>query len=96
MSDITLSAELRTGNGSALAGRMRVAGRVPGVVYGQGVETRSISVDHRELRNTFSTSAKRAEEFNLVLDGVTHRVRIQELQRSPLNSQARHVDFLIV
>jgi large subunit ribosomal protein L25 len=96
MPDITLNAELRTERGSAASGRMRLAGRIPGVVYGKGLESISVSVDHRELRNTFSSSAKRAEEFNLVLDGATHRVRIQELQRDPLKSSARHIDFKIV
>ncbi len=96
MPDITLNAELRTESGSAAAGRMRAAGRIPGVVYGKGVAAVSISVDHRELRNAFNTSAKRTEEFNLVLGGTTHRVKIQELQRSPLKSAAVHVDFMVV
>ncbi len=96
MSDITLNAELRTELGSPAAGRMRLAGRIPGVVYGKGVEATPISVDHRELRNAFNTQEKRDQEFNLVLNGATHRVRLQELQRNPVNAMARHIDLFVL
>jgi large subunit ribosomal protein L25 len=96
MSDITLTAELRTELGSPASGRLRLSGRIPGVVYGKSIEATHISVDHRELRNAFNTQDKRDQEFNLVLNGTTHRVRIAELQRNPVNSMARHIDLLVL
>jgi large subunit ribosomal protein L25 len=96
MSDITLTAELRTELGSAAAGRLRAAGRLPAVVYGKGMAPVSITLDHHQVSLAFKTSASRAEEFTIVLDGASHKVRIQELQRDPVRRSARHLDLMVV
>jgi large subunit ribosomal protein L25 len=96
MSDITLTAELRTELGSAAAGRLRVAGRLPAVVYGKGMEPVSITLDHHQVSLAFKTAASRAEEFTIVLNGASHKVRIQELQRDPVRRSARHLDLMVV
>jgi len=96
MSDITLAAELRTATGSGPVGRLRAASRVPGVLYGKGAAPVSVSVDHRELRNTFNDRANREKTFTLVLEGKSHTVKIQDIQRDPVRNTALHVDFLLV
>jgi large subunit ribosomal protein L25 len=97
MAAITFNAELRTSTGSADAGRLRAAGKIPGVLYGKGIaEPISLFVDHRELRNTFNDRAVRALPFTLVLDGVSREVKIQDIQRDPVRGSAAHVDFLVV
>jgi large subunit ribosomal protein L25 len=96
MADITIEAERRTERGSGPAGRLRAAGKLPGVVYGKGFEPVSISVDHRTFRNTFNHVENQAEVISLVVDGVTHKVKIQDIARHPVKGTAAHVDFITV
>jgi large subunit ribosomal protein L25 len=96
MADITLNAELRTELGSPAAGRLRAAGKLPAVIYGKGITPISIVLDHHETSVALNTTAKRAETFTLVLDGTSHTVKIQEIQRDPVRRNARHLDLMIV
>jgi large subunit ribosomal protein L25 len=93
MSQITLQAELRTETGSGAAGRLRAAGRIPGVVYGKG-DPVHVTVDHHELRLAFPTMASRASDVSLVVDGTAHAVKLQEIQRDPVKGVAIHLDFV--
>ncbi len=97
MSEITLVAELRTALGSANAGRLRATGKLPAVVYGKGLDAPlPIAVDHREIRHAFNNRANRELPFTLVVGGVNHTVKIQEIQRDPVRGSAAHLDFIIV
>ena len=96
MADIILEAQRRHETGSRPAGRLRAAGKIPGVLYGKGFPPVGVTVDHREVRNTFNHAENRTAEFSLVLDGVTHKVKIQEIQRDPVKGTAAHIDFITV
>jgi large subunit ribosomal protein L25 len=96
MADITLTAELRTGTGSADAGRLRAAGKLPAVVYGKGMAPTSIVLDHHQVSLAFKTTASRSDQFTLMLDGKSHNVKIQEIQRDPVKRSARHLDLIVV
>jgi large subunit ribosomal protein L25 len=96
MADITIAAQSRNETGSGHAGRLRASGRIPGIVYGKGVEPYGVSVDHREFRNTFNHVENRSETISLMVDGVAKRVKIQEIQRDPVKGTAAHVDFIAV
>ena len=63
MAEITLVAEAGRTTGSGASRRLRHAGRVPGVVYGHGMEPLSVSVGARDLRAALS-----AHGVNQVLD----------------------------
>ncbi len=95
MADITITAQLRPLTGSRPTGRLRSTGKLPGVIYGKG-DPVSIVLDHREVRNTFNDVSKRGLEFTLVLDGVSQRVKIQEIQRHPVRHTATHLDLVRV
>ncbi len=96
MADITLNAELRTLTGSAASGRLRAAGKLPGVVYGNGTAPIWISLDHHEVSLAFKTMESRAEPFTIVLEGKSHNVKLQEIQRDPVRRNARHLDLKLV
>lgn len=96
MADITLEAQIRKESGSGPTGRLRAQGSLPGVVYGKGFAPVSISVDHRTFRNTFNHVENRSETISLVIDGVAHKVKIQDIQRNPVKGTAAHVDFITV
>jgi len=77
---------------------MRRAGRVPGVVYGRGLEPVSVSVDTRELATFLRTSADGAALVDLTLtgngDGQPRLCLVKEVQRDPVTRRPLNVDFL--
>jgi large subunit ribosomal protein L25 len=96
MSDITLAADTGRPTGSRPANRLRAEGRVPAVVYGQGMEPVAVSVDRRELRQALSGPAGVNALISLTVDGSTHPTIVKQLDRHPLRRTVTHVDFLKV
>jgi large subunit ribosomal protein L25 len=91
-----LVAERREGTGKGVARKLRAAGRVPAVLYGQDQESVAISVDARELIHLFHQAASANVLLDLVLDGTEHLTIPREVQRDHIHSRFVHVDFLVV
>jgi large subunit ribosomal protein L25 len=87
---ITLKTEPRTGTGSRDAARVRKAGRIPGIVYGHKQTPAAVSVPRDEL---LSALRHHARTVDLVVDGKTDTVLIQEVQHNHLGSAVLHIDF---
>jgi large subunit ribosomal protein L25 len=96
MAEITLAAEAGRIIGSRASGRLRAAGRIPGVVYGHGQDPLPVSVDARELRHALSTEAALNQLLELAVDGQRLLTLAREVQRHPVRNTVTHVDFLIV
>jgi large subunit ribosomal protein L25 len=96
MSETTLAADTGRPTGSRPANRLRSEGRVPAVVYGQGMEPVAVSVDRRELRQALSGPAGVNALISLTVDGATHPTIVKQLDRHPLRRTVMHVDFLKV
>ncbi len=95
MPDIVLVADTSRPLGSANARRLRHHGRIPGVVYGHGVESTPVSVDARALRRALSTSAGQNVVFELDIDG-NHLAMAKVVDHHPVRHTISHVDFLVV
>lgn len=96
MADYTLVAEPGRTTGSAASRRLRASGRVPGVLYGHGLEARSVSVDGRELRHALSGEAGLNQLLSLKVGSDTHLALARSLQRHPVRHTVLHVDFQVV
>jgi large subunit ribosomal protein L25 len=96
MAEITVVAEAPRPIGSRAAGRLRAAGRIPGVIYGHGRDPLPISVEGRDLRAALTTDAGLNALLALQVGGETHLTLAREIQRHPVRSTVIHVDFLIV
>lgn len=100
MPQTVLNAQTGRTKGSAESRRLRRDGKIPGVVYGHGMEPLPVVVDRRELRGAVAGAAG----FNTVLDltvagdGATkvYPAIIKELQRHPVRRNVTHIDFLQV
>lgn len=88
----SIHADLRNDVGTNACHRVRDHGHVPGVVYGQNTNSRSVEVDKKVidtiLRN-YGTSAF----LDLDMNGDTTTVLIKEIQRHPVTNEIIHVDF---
>ncbi len=96
MAEITLVAEPGRPVGSRPAGRLRAAGRIPGVIYGHGTDPLPVSVDGRDLRAALTTDSGLNALLALKVGDETHLTLAREIQRHPVRSTVTHVDFLIV
>lgn len=96
MADITLTASAGRRVGSSVARRLRVAGKVPGVLYGHGIDPVALSVDARELRHVLSSKAGANVLVSLELDGQSYLAIPKAVQRNALRQEIDHVDFQIV
>lgn len=94
--EITLEVQPRTDKGKGPAGRARVAGLVPAVLYGSSVEPKSVYVDARQMTHALHTEAGTNVLINLKVDGKAHLTVPREIQRHPIRGSLIHVDFVNV
>src|ERR687886_1986520 len=95
---IRLEVRERERRGSADARRLRKAGYIPGVLYGNGKKPHAICVPERDLRRVLTTSGGLNAIIDVVLEGqaTTHASILKEYQQDPLRGTLSHVDFLEV
>ncbi len=96
MAEVRLQATKREGTGKGVARRARMEGKVPGVLYGRGMEPVALEVDRRELITAFHTEAGMNVLLDLEMDGSTVLALARELQRDPVRGTLLHADFLKV
>ena len=92
----TLAAEHREVTGKAV-NRLRHAGRLPGVVYGHGEASTSVSVDAHEFELLRRHAGRHAViDLSVEGDGKVQPVLLQAIQEHPVSRQPLHVDLLVV
>lgn len=82
----------RAGTGGARAERR--AGRIPGVVYGDGKDPLAISLDFREVRLRIFAGHFLTSIYDLEIDGTKQRVIPRDYQLDPVKDFPIHVDFM--
>lgn len=96
MAETSLVAESREVVGSRPTRRLRGVGRIPGVVYGNGVGPLPVSVEARQLRLALSTPAGLNAVLSVRLDGQEYTAMAREIQRHPVRGTVTHVDLQVV
>jgi large subunit ribosomal protein L25 len=96
--DTTLDVVKREGRGKNASRRLRAAGRIPGVVYGQRVngtppEGVPVAVDPKAVLRILHSEAGANTLITLKLDGGESRVMVKEYQLDPVTHQLLHADF---
>jgi len=97
MERVTLEARRREGVGKGRVRKLRLAGQIPAVVYGRGVDPTPVAVDARQLRAALRTHAGMNVLIDLAIsDGAAagRTVMIKDLQRDIFRKDTIiHVDF---
>lgn len=96
MAEVKLQVEKRDSTGKGVARRARAAGKVPGVVYGRGMEPVPINVDRREFVTALNTDAGMNVLLSLDIDGESIPALARDLQRDPVRGTLLHADFVKV
>lgn len=94
MSEV-LTAETGRVTGSRASNRLRREGKVPGVVYGMGMEPVAVALAWPELRRALLAGGTNAP-IRLSVEGREHLTLVREIQRHPIRREVTHIDFLAV
>jgi large subunit ribosomal protein L25 len=89
-----MKATIREQGGKGAARAVRRDGRVPGIVYGDGKDPLSISIEYKELRQRIYAGHFLTTIYDLEIDGAKHRVIPRDYQLDPLKDLPVHVDFM--
>ena len=90
----TLSAAPRDPNGSNSARRLRKEGLVPAVLYGDGLEPLSISLNYLAVKKAFLNDPGNRSLFTLEVEGKgSWPIVVKALQIHPVARTMLHVDF---
>jgi large subunit ribosomal protein L25 len=96
MDEVSLVADVGRVKGSSESRRLRRAGKVPGVLYGHGIEPIDVAVGSRELRAALTSDSGLNALISLDVEGKKHLAMARQLQRHPTRRSIDHVDFVIV
>jgi large subunit ribosomal protein L25 len=92
--DATLEAVKRETRGKNEARRLRVAGRIPGVVYGgTNQEPQAVSVDPKVLSRILHSESGVNTLIDLKVDGGSTRVLVKDFLLDPVHHHLLHADF---
>ena len=94
MASQSLEVEKRTVTGKQVRA-LRREGKLPGVLYGAGIEATPIEMDARQAGKVLARTT-RATLVEVLLEGETHTSLVREIQRDPIRRTIRHVDLLKV
>lgn len=90
---IEVTAFPRAHKGSGASRRLRVSGRVPGIVYGADKAAQNVEFDHKDLLHHLRLEAFHASILDLDLNGEKLQVLLRDYQMHPWRRQVLHVDF---
>ena len=90
---IEFTAFPRTAQGTGASRRMRIAGKVPGIVYGAGHPAQPIELDHRALARHLKMEAFHASILDMTYEGASQQVLLRDVQMHPFKPLVLHVDF---
>ena len=82
----------RTQQGTGASRRLRIAGKVPGIVYGAG-EPMMIELDHNALYFALKKEAFHSSVLEMELGGKTVQVLLRDFQMHAWKQLVQHVDF---
>ena len=93
MAEIVVAAESRTEKGKNANRRLRVADKIPGILYGTGKEPTPVAVSPHSITAILRSAAGENTLFDLELGGTKRKVILKEYQVEPLKNRLLHADF---
>lgn len=97
MDAVDLAVEIRTSVGKGAARKSRFANKVPGVVYGKGIESFSVTFQPTDLRTILKSKLGKNSIIRLNREGAAPMLAmLRELQVHPVSREVLHADFLSI
>jgi large subunit ribosomal protein L25 len=92
----TLEAEVRTDLGKGASRRLRHANKVPAILYGEGQEPVSLTLEHKNVFRAQQEEAFYSHVLTINIDGKPVECLLKDMQRHPFKQVVMHLDFLRV
>ena len=90
---IEIKAEPRNLQGSGASRRLRREAKVPGILYGAGMDAQSIQLDHKDLYFKLKMEAFHASILDMELGAEKMPVLLRDYQMHPFKQMILHADF---
>jgi large subunit ribosomal protein L25 len=95
MIGFTLNGSIRDELGSANTNRLRKAGFIPAVIYGdKGAKNTFISIVKKDFNKEYLRGGITTRIIDIDIDGKKQKVLTYQLELDPLTDLPRHVDFI--
>ena len=94
MEKVLIKAEKRTITGKKVK-NLRLAGKVPAVIYGSKLKSIPITLDKRDTTNTLNKTSG-STILTIDVEGEEHAALVREIQQDYIKGELLHVDFLAV
>ena len=94
MEKVIIKAEKRIITGKKVK-NIRLAGKVPAVIYGGKLKSLPISLDKRDTTNTLN-KVSGSTILTIDIEGEEHAALVREIQQDYIKGELLHVDFLAV
>jgi large subunit ribosomal protein L25 len=90
-----IEAQLRTPGGKNVNRRLRIAGKIPAVIYGPGKQPIVVSVDPIAVKTILHSESGRNTIFGISVDGSEQsNAMVKDYQLDPVQGNLIHTDFL--
>lgn len=93
---LTFNAEIRKNQGKRASRRLRLANKLPAIVYGANITPMLIGMNHEIVFNAQKKKGFYSDVLALLIDGKETHVKIQAIQRHPFKPKLIHIDFLCI
>ncbi len=90
---IAVTAYPRTKQGTSASRRLRISGRVPGIIYGAGQPAQNVEFDQAAMLRHLKLEVFHASVLDVTVDGVTTSALLRDFQMHPFRPMALHVDM---
>ncbi|GAB4326697.1 MAG: 50S ribosomal protein L25 [Candidatus Zixiibacteriota bacterium] len=97
MKAIPLTVSRRTKTGKGVARKLRAAGRVPGILYGESTQPQPLDLAGSELNAILRKSSSEQIVIDLTVgqdSGDPQMALLRDIQHDPISGEVLHVDFL--
>ncbi|MEE8428692.1 MAG: 50S ribosomal protein L25/general stress protein Ctc [Gammaproteobacteria bacterium] len=91
-----LQVEIRSDQGKGASRRLRRAGKVPGILYGGGLDPQPVALDHHRLLHSIENEGFYSHILTVDVGGKTQKAVLRDLQRHPTKHAILHVDLMRV
>ena len=91
---LTINAQKRDAFGKNASYRIRREGRVPAVLYGEGLTTVSLALDKKDVIHILKSDTGENTLFKVGFDGEQRDAMIKALQVDPVSDELLHVDLI--
>jgi large subunit ribosomal protein L25 len=87
-------AQIREGLGTSHSRRMRrVDNRIPAVIYGGGLESTPLSIDHNQITKSLENEAFYSHVLTIHTGNKTEKAILRAIHRHPYKPKILHMDF---